>query len=248
MEEGRNIRLDLAYDGGRYHGWQRQKKAITIQALLEDKLQTILDEAIILTAAGRTDAGVHALNQTCNFRTDSKLNPGTIRRALNALLPDDILINRAFYVTQNFHARYGAKAKTYEYRLLNRPEPDIFLRYYTWHIPQELDLAAMEACLPILRGLHDFSSFKSTGSGIKNPVRDMLRAELVRGVEGRVTLVFQADGFLRHMVRNIVGTLVQVGRGRLDPGGFGRILDAKDRQAAGKKSPPQGLFLKGVQY
>lgn len=248
MEEIRNIRLDLAYDGSRYHGWQRQKNVITIQALLEEKLKNMLGAAVILIAAGRTDAGVHALSQTCNFKTKSKLDPGTISRGLNALLPEDILIKRAVYVMENFHARYGAKNKTYEYRLLNRPEPDIFLRYYTWHIPQKLDLAAMEACLPHLRGRHDFSSFKSSGSNIKNPIREMMRADLVRGEDGHLTLIFQADGFLRHMVRNMVGTLVQVGRGKWDPGGFAHILGAKDRRAAGKKSPPQGLFLTGIQY
>jgi len=240
--------LVLQYDGGRYHGWQRQKGDLSIQEILEEKIRLITGEPVTVTAAGRTDAGVHALQQVCNFLTRSRLDAETFQRALNSLLPQDIHIDLARIAPLDFHARYSARSKIYEYRVLNRSEPDPFLRAYTWHVPTELDLSEMERCLPPLLGRQDFSSFMASGSGITDPVREMRRAEMGRSTDGLLVFVFEADGFLRHMVRNLVGTLVEVGKGRWDSGGFRKILQTRDRRLAGVKAPAQGLFLVRVHY
>ena len=245
----KNIKMVLEYDGTRYHGWQRQKNALTIQAILEEKIQVITRERVIVIASGRTDAGVHALHQVCHFLSHSNIDPESIRRGLNSLLPEDIFVRQAEQVPLEFHARYSVKSKTYEYRILNREQPDLFLRQYAWHVARKLDGAGMEACVSSLRGRHDFSSFKSSGSENLNPVRKMIRSELYESPDKElIRFVFEADGFLRHMVRNIVGTIVEVGSGRTPPNEFLKILEAKDRKRAGLKAPPQGLFLTMVRY
>jgi tRNA pseudouridine38-40 synthase len=248
MEEKKNIRLILEYEGTQYHGWQRQKRESTIQAIIEDRIQMMVEEPVRLIASGRTDAGVHALNQVCNFITRSKIYPESMRRGLNSLLPDDISIRQAEYVPLDFHSRYNAKSKNYEYRILNQEEPNIFLRCFTWHIRGKLNLAEMGSCLPLLVGKHDFSSFRSSGSGNMDPVREMTRAELCGPEEGILYFFFEAEGFLRHMVRNIIGTIVDVGRGRISRDEFDEIFRSRDRRMAGIKAPPQGLFLKKVEY
>lgn len=249
MAEGtKNIRLILAYDGTHYHGWQRQKRGTTIQGIVEEKLQVMVGESVKLLASGRTDAGVHAVNQVCNFKTGSTIEPEAIRKGLNSLLPDDIHIKDAKYVPLDFHARYSARSKTYEYRVLNRPGPDIFRRRYVWHVRSGLDIQKMQKCLSLLEGKHDFSSFQSSGSGITDPVRSMTRAAIHGPEDGLLRFVFDADGFLRHMVRNIVGTMIEVGLGKTDPERFKEIFDSKDRRLAGVKAPAQGLFLMNVQY
>ncbi|MCP4664939.1 MAG: tRNA pseudouridine(38-40) synthase TruA [Deltaproteobacteria bacterium] len=243
----KNIRLILAYDGTHYHGWQRQKRGVTIQGVIEEKLQVMVGESVKLLASGRTDAGVHAVNQVCNFKTGSSIKPEAIRKGLNSLLPDDILIKDAEHVPFDFHARYGARSKTYEYRVLNRPAPDIFQRRYVWHVRTGLDIQKMEKCLSFLEGKHDFSAFQSSGSDITDPVRSMTGAAM-NAEEGLLRFVFHADGFLRHMVRNIVGTIIEVGLGKTDPERFKVIFDSKDRRLAGVKAPARGLFLMHVQY
>lgn len=247
-EEQKNIKLILAYDGGRYCGWQRQKNGTTIQGVLEEKIRMMLGESVKLIASGRTDAGVHAVRQVCNFLTTSRIDPASIRRGLNSLLPDDIHLWEAAYVPLDFHARYGARRKTYEYRILNREEPDIFLRDYVWHIRMPLDLKVMGECLALLTGTHDFSAFRSTGSGNLNPVRSVFRSELKGSNDGLLRIRIEADGFLRHMVRNVTGTLVSAGMGRTDAARFEEILESRDRSLAGIKAPPQGLFLMEVLY
>ena len=248
MGEKRNIKLTIAYDGGRYSGWQRQKGASTIQAVLEDRIGMMVGEPVTLLASGRTDAGVHALNQVCNFVTHSSIAPEAMERGLNSLLPPDILVRRAEPVSLAFHSRFSARSKVYEYRLLNRRQPDVFLRSYSWHVGTKLRFAVMRDCVESLRGERDFTSFRSSGSGNTNPVRRMIRSDLREAEDDLLFFTFEADGFLRHMVRNIVGTVVDVGRGRIDIGEFGEILEAKDRRRAGMKAPPQGLFLRAVHY
>ena len=137
----------LEYDGTQYHGWQRQKNALTIQAIVEEKIQVITRERVTVIASGRTDAGVHALHQVCHFLSHSDIDPESIRRGLNSLLPEDIFVRQAEQVPLEFHARYSVKSKTYEYRILNREQPDLFLRHYTWHVARKLDGAGMEACV-----------------------------------------------------------------------------------------------------
>jgi len=248
MDEKKNIRLTLQYDGSRYHGWQRQKGVATIQGVIEDRIHMMIREPVKLIGSGRTDAGVHALNQVCNFRTQTKIDPESLQRGLNSLLPEDILVKDAAYAPLNFHSMYSSKSKTYEYRALNRREPDLFLRFYSWHIAVDLDLGAMQRCVSLLRGKHDFSAFRSSGSGNRNPVREMMKAELQDPGEGLLVFIFEADGFLRHMVRNIVGTVVLVGRRRMGFDGFVEAFQSKDRGKAGVKAPGQGLFLTNVQY
>jgi tRNA pseudouridine38-40 synthase len=245
----KNIKLVLEYDGTRYHGWQRQKNALTIQAIVEETVQVLTRELVTVIASGRTDAGVHALHQVCHFQTHSDIAPESMRRGMNSLLPDDIFVRHAERVPLHFHARYSVKSKTYEYRILSREQPDLFLRHYAWHVPRKLDLAGMETCVALLKGRHDFSSFRSSGSENLNPEREIIRSELHGSPhEGMIRFLFEADGFLRHMVRNIVGTIIEVGSGRTTPDEFLQILEAKDRRRAGLKAPPQGLFLTMVRY
>ena len=245
----RNIKMVLAYDGTQYHGWQWQKNALSIQAIVEEKIQILTREHVTVIASGRTDAGVHALHQVCHFLTHSDMDPESIRKGLNSLLPEDILVRHAEQAPLDFHARYSVKSKTYEYRLLTREQPDLFLRHYAWHMPRKLDMARMEACLSLLRGRHDFSSFKSARSDNLNPVREMIRAELHDSPDsGLIRFVFEAGGFLRHMVRNMVGTVVEVGSGRIGLEEFQEILGAKDRKKAGLNAPSRGLFLTMVRY
>lgn len=244
----KNIRLIMAYDGSRYHGWQRQSNAETIQEVVERKIKVMIGEPVKLIASGRTDAGVHALNQVCNFTMQSDIDPEKIKKGLNSLLPDDILIRAADYVPLEFHARYSVKSKVYEYRVLNKEDLDIFLRNYMWHVRNPLDSKVMAKCLSLLVGRKDFSSFKSSGSGNMDPVRLIMRAEL-HGPEDRLMrFVIEADGFLRHMVRNIVGSVVEVGLGRMSFDVFKEVLESRDRRAAGTKAPAQGLFLIEVKY
>ncbi|MBW1708151.1 MAG: tRNA pseudouridine(38-40) synthase TruA [Deltaproteobacteria bacterium] len=247
MDE-KNIKLTLAYDGSHYHGWQRQKNGVTIQGVVEEKIEIMVGEPVKLIASGRTDAGVHAINQVCNFITRSKIGLEEMKRGLNSLLPDDIFVRDSEYVSLEFHARYKVKSKTYEYRILNREDPDLFLRHYVWHIRVPLNAKEMSKCLAVSTGRHDFSSFRSSGSGNLDPVRTVLRAELHGPGEGMLRVVIEAEGFLRHMVRNILGTLVDVGLGKMDVMRFKEILESKDRRMAGVKAPPQGLFLMNVEY
>jgi len=247
MDE-KNIKLILAYDGSNYHGWQRQKNGVTIQGVIEEKIEIMVGETIKLTASGRTDAGVHAISQVCNFITRSKIGLQEMKRGLNSLLPDDIFVRDTAYVPLAFHARYKVKSKTYEYRILNREDPDLFLRHYVWHIRAPLDAKEMAKCLAVLTGRHDFSAFRSSGSGNLDPVRTVLWAGLHGPEDRMLKLVIEAEGFLRHMVRNIVGTVVDAGLGKIDVSDFKEILESKDRQMAGIKAPPQGLFLMNVEY
>ena len=244
----RNIRLVVAYDGTRYHGWQRQKNGLTVQEVIEGSLQVMMEMPVKLLASGRTDAGVHALNQVCNFETRSQIPIDALKRGLNALLPPDILIKDAAVESSKFHSRYRAKSKTYEYRILNRQDPDIFRRGTLWHIRFPLDVEKMSECLSLLKGTHDFSAFKSSGSANTDPIRTLLAVCIERDEDGVLRLVLEGNGFLRHMVRNIVGTLVEVGQGRMDIKDFVEILESGDRRLAGRKAPPQGLFLMAVKY
>lgn len=248
-KSSKNIKLVLQYDGKNYHGWQRQKNDITIQGLLEDNIEKMTGKPVTLYASGRTDAGVHALHQVCNFKSDTRIDPESLRNGLNSLLPDDIYIMETEYVDPDFHSRYSAKRKSYEYRVLNMKERNTFLRDYTWHIDQDLDLNEMGKCLVMLVGKRDFSSFKSSGSGNINPVREMYKADLIdHNEEGIICFFFEAEGFLRHMVRNIVGTVIDAGLGRITSEDFEEILRSLDRKKAGIKAPPQGLFLTMVKY
>lgn len=244
----RNICLIVSYDGTDYHGFQRQTPPIiTIQNVLEEKIARVFGDAVELAAAGRTDAGVHASGQVVNFFTDGTIPVERVPRAVNSLLPHDIVVRRAFEADRDFSALHSAREKTYRYRILSGETPDPFLCRYSWHIRQPLDRVAIKKALEKLLGKHDFSSFRATGGAPISPVRTMTRAELLE--DGRnIVFTFAADGFLYHMVRNIVGTLVDVGRGVYSLEEFSTIFSAKDRQQASATAPAAGLCLIRVDY
>ncbi len=247
----RNIKLTLEYDGTLYHGWQRQAGGQpTVQQEVEDRLRLLANAPVTLIGAGRTDAGVHATGQVANFRSPSRLTPADFKRALNGLLPPDIVVVAAEEVAENFHARFDARGKRYEYRLLDRELPAAVGRLYHWHVgggEKKLSLAPMRRCLGLLVGRRDFSSFQSTGSAVASPVRTMTGCGARRQGDV-VTLWFEADGFLRKMVRALVATLVEVGAGRMSVEEFAAVLKACDRSRAAATAPPAGLFLTHVYY
>lgn len=244
----RNIKLLIEYDGTNYQGWQVQPKGPTIQGVLEEKLGLLTGQPVRLFGSGRTDSGVHALSQVAHFKTQSQMDIRTIQRALNSLLPHDIVIQKAEEVGEGFHARKHSKSKIYEYRILNRNLRSAFHRGYVWHIPQKLNLTEMKKATQILVGEHDFSSFRSVGTPTRTAVRKVSRAEWKRGRDGLIRFEIEANGFLKQMVRAIVGTLVEVGKSKMKAVEFRKILDSKDRKKAGPTAPAQGLFLKEVKY
>jgi len=243
-----NFKITIEYDGSAYHGWQRQTMDRTIQGEIETALMTMAGNRVALTGSGRTDAGVHAYNQVANFQCETQLTPGVFQKGLNSLLPEDIVITSCEVVPEKFHAQYDAKSKTYHYRILNRPIPVAISRQYAWHIRKELDLDAMRSALRFIVGTHDFKAFEGSGSPRADTIRCIINADLFKTDDGYVVLKIEGDGFLRFMVRNIVGTLVDVGLGKITPDDFKQILVSRDRNLAGITAPAHGLFLMTVRY
>ena len=244
----RTIKLVIEYDGTNYLGWQVQAKGLTIQGMIEEKLKLLTGESVRLIGSGRTDAGAHAFGQVAHFKVQNRMDVGTIQKAINSLLPPDIVIKKVEEVEENFHARKQARSKVYEYRILNQSIRPVFHRGYAWHIVQKLDMEEMKKATQKLVGENDFSSFRSTGTPTKTAIRKVFRAEWKRGRGGLIRFEIEASGFLKQMVRAIVGTLVEVGRGKISSEEFPRILESKDRKEAGPTAPAQGLFLKEVKY
>lgn len=244
----RNFKLVIEYDGAHYHGWQRQAGVLTVQEALEARLEIMLGQSVRVRGSGRTDAGVHARGQVVNFYARTRLQPDQIQRGLNSLLPEDIVVLQASEVPDSFHARFSAVSKVYEYRILNRATGSALDRNRAWHIRQSLDVHAMEAALEVVRGAHDFRAFMAAGSSVKSTERCVHRATLECPHPEWLIFRFVADGFLRHMVRNLVGTLVEVGRGKLSVEGVRDILASKDRRRAGMTAPAHGLYLDTVNY
>jgi tRNA pseudouridine38-40 synthase len=244
----RNIRLLLEYDGTRYHGWQRQPDAVTIQEVLEAAVARLTGEAIALIGSGRTDAGVHARGQVASFRTGSRIPLKAFHQGLNSLLPQDIAVLAANEAPPEFHARKSARAKTYEYRILNRPNRSHLNHHYAWWIAHPLDLPAMAGAAAALPGEHDFTAFRASGSDNLNPVRRVLAASWREAPGGWLSFTITATGFLRGMVRSLVGTMAEVGRGKAPPALLTELLDSGARHLAGPTAPPQGLYLVEVFY
>ncbi|MDY6856582.1 MAG: tRNA pseudouridine(38-40) synthase TruA [Thermodesulfobacteriota bacterium] len=244
----RNIKLVTEYDGTNYHGWQVQPNAVSIQETIEDGLRTILQENIRITASGRTDAGVHALGQVAHFYTESHLDVKNIQRGLNSLLPPDISIKEICDVDHDFHARYSAKSKIYRYIILNQPFPSPLYRNFSWLIHFHLDSELMNKAIQTLKGRHDFSSFQASGCNSHHPVREVYNVSIKESPNRLICLDIEANAFLKQMVRNIVGTIVDVGQGKLSLKEFLEILHAKDRKRAGITAPARGLFLLKVRY
>lgn len=255
------LKLQIQYEGTHYNGWQvqpRQGRSQTIQGILQECIYRLTGERAKVTAAGRTDAGVHAIEQVVTFETTSRHTADVYKRALNAMLPEDIRIMKVEKVEEGFHARYSAASKRYVYMIANNEDLPVFLRRYVWWIRIPLDLGSMITASKFLIGTHDFSSFRGSGCGARTTVRT-IHSILLEGMdsvpfiftefEGNfIKVTVEAEAFLRHMVRNIVGTLVEVGKGRFGPDAVKDILNAKNRKFAGPTAPSQGLFLERVIY
>lgn len=254
----KTIRLILAYDGTNYHGWQIQPNSISIQETIEKKISLITGETVNVLSAGRTDAGVHALGQVASFRTGSRHSADVFCRALNATLPDDIRVLSAEEAPDAFHPRFDAKSKIYTYLIANDADISPFAVRYAAKITIQLDTNAMHAAAQHLLGRQDFSSFQASGCAAKTTVRTITECsvEALEGVgflglsiQGRfIRISIQADAFLRHMVRNIAGTLIEVGNGKRKADAVPGLLQKRDRSAAGPTAPACGLFLNRVFY
>jgi len=248
----RNIKLTIAYDGAGFHGWQVQPGVPTIQSALNEAASQITQEKITLHGASRTDTGVHALGQVAHFRTHSRLSAAEFQRALNGLLPPAIRIVAAEEVGPDFHSRWQSQAKTYRYRIFRGRVLSPFDHLRVLHYPWPLDEDAMAAAARLFEGEHDFTSF-AAASGIEDDDRDMTRviysSEILREPDrDEIAYVVRGRSFLRYMVRKIVGTLVEVGKGRLGLSDIQRIFEARDRNASGPTVPPEGLYLMSLEY
>jgi tRNA pseudouridine38-40 synthase len=244
----RNIKMILEYDGTRYHGWQRQANRLTVQEVLEEGISTITQEDIRIIGSGRTDAGVHALGQVANFRTNSNIGERGLHKGINSLLPWDVVVKELAETNASFHARYDAKSKIYLYQIYPGSVRSALYRYYAWFIREPLDIEKMKEAAQLLLGTFDFSSFCAANCGIENHVRTVMAVDIAIDHSGMVKFCIEADGFLKYMVRNIVGTLADVGRGKLSSSELMIIVEAKDRKRAGDTAPAHGLFLKEVKY
>lgn len=242
-----NLKITVEYDGTNYCGWQIQPNGESIQAVLERAISTFFGTPSRITGSGRTDAGVHAIGQVANFLVDKEIEKFRILRGLNALTPTDITIKEVEIVPDSFDARRDGRSRVYEYHIINRATPSPFYLNRAWHLHEALNREAMREAMRCLLGEHDFSSFRAAGCEAIHPIRKVYQTAL----EPRGDLLvysIEATAFLRHMVRNIVGTLVEVGRGLREPQSFGELLEARDRNKAGPTAPPHGLYLVEVKY
>ncbi len=256
----RNLRLVIAYDGTDFHGWQRQPNAPTVQGCLEEALAKLTGAPVHIWGSGRTDAGVHALNQVANFKTESPIPCDNLLKALNNLLPPSVRVKQVDEAPEKFHARYDVRSKTYRYRILQAPICSPFLWRFVCHHPYPLDRGKMDEAALLIEGEHDFTSFAGSEGrtddgeeGAPPAPHSMVRVVfssrfLWRPRTSMLIYEVRGSGFLHHMVRNIVGTLLEVGRGKLAPRDVMRILEARDRTGAGPTAPAQGLCLVKVEY
>ena len=249
VKTSRTLKLTLAYDGTTLVGWQRQTEGESVQGLLEEVLARLEGAPVAVQGAGRTDAGVHARGQVASVRVTCRHDAPTLVRALNAQLPGHVRVLTVEEVADGFHARFSATGKRYDYQIRNAPVVLPFERSYAWHVPDPLDVEAMRVAAAQLVGTHDFAAFRSTGTDVVDTVRTITQSEVVRrDSNGLITYEVMGTGFLRHMVRAIVGTLVEIGRGQRAAGSSPALLAGRDRGRAGATAPPHGLFLVGVVY
>jgi tRNA pseudouridine38-40 synthase len=271
------FKITLAYDGTGFVGWQRQDNGVSIQAQIEDALRALDGRDVAVAGAGRTDAGVHALGQVASFTLARELEPDAVARALNGCLPRAIRVMAAEAAPPAFHPRFTESKKTYRYRMWHHEVMNPFERDYAWHVPGPLDVEAMDAAARLLEGRHDFAAFQATGSSVSTTVREVAASRIVEcglrtGEESAIESAIEStiestiesairnpqsamltyevvgSGFLRHMVRIIVGSLVEIGRGRQPVGWMSAVIAARDRTLAGPTAPPHGLFLVGIEY
>lgn len=243
----RNIRLTLEYDGTNYCGWQKQPNALSIQETLEKAISRVVKEDVSVTGSGRTDSNVHAMGQVANFYTVSKIPSDKFVMAINSMLPKDIAVRESKQVNLDFHSRYDAIGKEYKYLIYNSKVRSPLKKDYSYHVNYKLDREAMKDALYYFIGEHDFSGFMSTGSSIKGTVRTITHAEFVDNGE-MIEITLRGTGFLYNMVRIIVGTLVDVGIGKIDKDSIVEIIESKERKQAGHTAPPEGLYLSQVFY
>ncbi len=244
----KTFKLVIEYDGTDFHGWQRQVQDRTVQETIEKALERMTREKISLIGSGRTDAGVHAMAQTASFQTASRLDAGVFLNGLNSLLPRDVRIHACRQMPAGFHARFNVTGKHYRYHILNRPIASAITRRFCWHIQKSLDVGQMQTAAAAIVGTHDFKAFEGAGSPRAHTVRTVTESVFQKEENGNLTYDIRADGFLRFMVRNIVGTLVEVGLGKRQAEEMTAILESKSRDHAGATAPPQGLFLMEVNY
>jgi len=244
----RILKLTLAYDGTRFVGWQRQADGESIQGLLENALARFEGVPVTVHGAGRTDAGVHALGQVASASVTFTHPAATIVRALNAQLPEDIRVVDIADAAPDFHARFSARSKTYRYMIRNARIATPFERAYVWHLPEPLDIDAMSAAAAMVVGTHDFAAFQSVGTETPGSIRTMGRSTIREPEPGLIVYEVTGEGFLRHMVRALTGTLVEIGRGWRAPANMQALLAGGRRADAGATAPPHGLFLVSVDY
>jgi tRNA pseudouridine38-40 synthase len=246
----RTVSLTLAYEGTAFAGWQRQPERRTVQAVVEDVLAAIDERPVTAVAAGRTDAGVHALGQVVSAHLHNRLSPDVLARAINVRLPEDVRVVSIADAAPGFDARRDARAKVYRYTIALGGDPGPFVRRVVWHIPQRLNVAAMQRAAAMLVGQHDFAAFQAAGGDVRTSVRALSESALVDDAGAPRYLRYQVTGtgFLRHMVRNIVGTLVDIGKHRWPPEAMADILASRSRRRAGVTAPAQGLVLVRVVY
>lgn len=244
----RNIKLTIEYDGKEFNGWQKQPNKLNIQGEIEKAIKQITGEEVDLTASGRTDAGVHALGQVANFKTNSELPIEKFPIALNANLKKSIVIKSAEEVEERFHSRLTCKRKTYRYVINNSKYGTAIYRNLETHIPMKLDIQKMQQAVKYFEGEHDFKAFKASGTSSKSSVRTIYKAEVIEAGNERIYIELTGNGFLYNMVRIIAGTLVDVGLGKIEPEDIKEIIKSQKRENAGKTLPPQGLYLVEVEY
>ena len=243
----RNIKLIIEYDGKKFGGWQKQPNKLNIQGEIEKAIEEITGEAVELNASGRTDAGVHSLGQTANFKTNSEINISKMAIAINSKLKQSIRIIKAEEVDEKFHARYSCKGKKYKYVINNSKYGSAIYRDLEYHMPIKLNVEAMQKGIKYFEGEHDFKGFKASGTSSKSSVRTIYSAKVIEDGE-RIIVEIEGNGFLYNMVRIISGTIVDVGLGKIKPEEIPEIIESKDRTRAGKTLPPQGLYLVEVYY
>lgn len=244
----KNFKLIIEYDGTLFFGWQRQKDKKTIQGEIEKALSIILNQEVNISGSGRTDAGVHAFGQVANFHAKTRLAPHDIKRGINSLIKDPIVIRDCSRVPDEFHAQYHAVSKEYHYFLLNREDPCAIGRSYQWHIRHPLDIDTMNDCCQAITGIYDFKSFENTGSPRSSTIREVFYSSINPLPDHCLVFKINASGFLKYMVRNLIGTLVYAGLNKITLDEFIHVRDAKDRTLAAATAPAHGLFLKKVNY
>ena len=243
-----NYKLTIQYDGTRYNGWQRQgNTGNTIQGKLNEVIGRYLGEEMDIVGSGRTDAGVHAYGQVANFKTSKYLDTDKFMLDINSYLPLDIRIIKVELVDERFHARLSAVSKTYEYVIDNGAVSDVFTRKYAYRVMEKLDVDRMRKAACLLTGTHDYISFCGNKKFKKSSVRTVTDISIIK-LDGKITIAFSGNGFLQNMVRIMTGTLIEVGLGKREPGSMTRSIEARQREAAGMMAPPEGLFLRKVEY